>query len=270
MAETAVVKAGQQAVAVSAPTALGNAGDSVHDYALRPPILKLVQAQSADGTPGNYRRTDNGEEFESIDVIPLHIKATRLKYPGGEYSRDRKPMCWSNDGLHGAPGSSFDGQDCLTCQFRLNTIWDAEPNTEMCLPTHAVIFLDAYSFEPLLFQINNKSTARIAPIVRANLRKARMSLFIEDVKGNTGRFFAPRMKTIEKLDEDDMAQINEVLAMLGEGRISTDMVEEEPEAQPPAAKVDEDPDAALVDSFTEPVMPLETERGTQAKRSYHP
>lgn len=252
---TSVMKPEQQNIGL--PVMVDDAGDTAHDYALRPPILVLAQAQSEAGTPGKFRRTDNGEEFEELDVIALTLRATRVKWPTGEFSRDRKPECWSSDGARAGAGARFEGQDCMTCPHRLASIWEPDPKAEKCLPTHAVIFLEAYTFEPLLFQLNNKSTARLASIIRGNLRRAIMKLSVEQVTSNQGKFFAPRMKTIGKLQEDDLAIVEERFRQLGRQAVAVYEGQEEeaapaessPAAPAPApANVDPTPRAALFGS----------------------
>ena len=72
-------------------TAIVSTGEGVafHPGDLRPPLLKLVQPTSADGTPGKFRRLDTGEELDELEFTAIRVQPSRIKWPPEGFSRDR-------------------------------------------------------------------------------------------------------------------------------------------------------------------------------------
>jgi len=190
-------------------------GASLHSQDLQPPILVLGQAQSQGITAGMFQRTDTQEEFESIEVVPLAVRPSRLKWPAGKFSRDMRLECWSDDGIAGSTRSikntpaKYPGQPCVGCQFYTAKPWDVDAEEGWCMPGYNVLLVDAESFETYLMRLKG-AAAKVARLMvaRGVFQKAVIRLTSEHVSQPTGIWEQLKAKTVRKLDEADQSLVH--------------------------------------------------------------
>ena len=111
-------------------------GVAFHPGDVRPPLLRMVQNGSADGTPGKFRKLDTEEELDDLRVTAIRVQPIRTKWPAGGFARDRVPECRSHDGVRAVARFSddtvprFPGRLCAECEFFTSAPWRAAEGEE--------------------------------------------------------------------------------------------------------------------------------------------
>ena len=196
-------------------TAIVSTGEGVafHPGDLRPPLLKLVQPTSADGTPGKFRRLDTDEEFDELTVTAIRVQPSRIKWPADGFSRDRVPECLSRDGVHAVTSFSdgsaprFPGAPCQDCKFFTVAPWRAAEGEEICLPGYDVTLMDTETHEVYGLRLQG-TAAKVARVLGAktHFRKAQIRLWGEKVVGDRGTWYQLRARAESLLPEAANAQ----------------------------------------------------------------
>ena len=163
-ANTTVQKAEPKTQAVAVPPAPAlievDEGGSLHPNDVRPPMLRVMQGPQAGKFAGQWRYRDEPEDIahESVQVIPLLVQPTRTKWPEGEYRDDSRPVCWSNDGVKGAPGAAFEGRTCTACPFYTAQPRKGDRQGGRCLPNYMAFLFDAVRGEAVGLRLAGTQT----------------------------------------------------------------------------------------------------------------
>ena len=212
--EITMVESGSASLATPAQGVVTMAeGTVLHDFDLRPAVVKLAQSTSASGTPGTLVRTDTEEEYEELHAVPLRVQATRTKWPETGFSRERLPECSSDDGIRSViklPGGTeprFPNQICAKCEFQTDSPWSVPEGQEYCQPGYKILLMDIESFEVYGMRLNGTSASVARPLgARPNLRKAVMRLWGEKTTTERGSWFKLKAKAVRQLTEDEITE----------------------------------------------------------------
>lgn len=186
-------------------------GAVLHAHDMIPPILRLAQDQSVTGKSGFFIRSDTEEEFESLEVTPIQIQATRTFWGAGEFLRDRQPLCTSlnavmaDDTLVDGTPTKFAGTACEECEVRATNPFEQTAKEGWCMPGYSVMLMDVNSFEIYGLRLNGTSN-KLGRIFgnKSIIRKAVLNLHSEKVVTNTSNFFQMKAKTLRQLDESEI------------------------------------------------------------------
>src|SRR3990167_7146196 len=186
-------------------------GLELHPQDMRPPVLVLGQDQSIGVTPGKIQRTDTQEEFDSLDVVPIFVRPSRILWPAGGFSRDAVPLCWSDDGHMGSS--------------RL---------LDECQPGYNVVLVDAESYGGYVIRLRG-TAAKLAQffVAKGIARRAVVRLYSERVEKTTGKWYQLKAMTLRLLDEADQSLIQDILQDYRDAVVQ-EMDQVEMEAQKPA------------------------------------
>src|SRR3990167_27006 len=214
-------------------------GLELHPQDMRPPVLVLVQDQSIGVTPGKIQRTDTQEEFDSLDVVPIFVRPSRILWPAGGFSRDAVPLCWSDDGHMGSSrlldGSQarWSGAPCSECQEYTARPWEREEK-DKCQPGYNVVLVDAESYGGYVIRLRG-TAAKLAQffVAKGIARRAVVRLYSERVEKTTGKWYQLKAKTLRLLDEADQSLIQDILQDYRDAVVQ-EMDQVEMEAQKPA------------------------------------
>ncbi|MDP2661272.1 MAG: hypothetical protein Q8R28_11150 [Dehalococcoidia bacterium] len=183
----------------------------LHDYDMRPPVVVLGQAGSLEATAGAFHRLDTDEEHETLTVVPVIVKKTRTRMPA-EFSRDSRPLCWSEDGIAPAPGGDQHGVVglCTDCQFYTAAPWDAKPGG--CKGDYAAVLLELATGQPFLMRLRG-TASRIARVIGSKgvYRIAAVTLYTDEVSTEKGRWWQLKAKVDRKLTLEEIARMREAL-----------------------------------------------------------
>lgn len=132
------------------------------------PAWFLVQPTSTefeDAKPGQFATRD-GRVEDSLKVVVLRIAATRALWPK-EMGEGRRPLCASNDRVHGRPFDAFSPYDtpipdeyrCEDCPHYEDNPWEGEAG---CYKGYAILMaLVDSDDEPAVIRIKGTSMAPI-------------------------------------------------------------------------------------------------------------
>lgn len=195
-------------------------GAALHPQDLQPPVLRLGQAQSEGIQAGFIQRSDTQEEFKYLDIVPLIVSPSRLKWAPGPFSRDRLPECWSDDGVTGSIRplgelrAAYAGELCRNCVNYTERPWEEKSQDGWCSPGYNVLLVDAESFDTYLVRLNGTS-AKIARLLaqKGIFQRAIVRLFLEHMSTATGSWYQLKAKTQGYADE---ATLNIVRGLYGD------------------------------------------------------
>jgi hypothetical protein len=198
-------------------------GVAFHPGDLRPPLLKLVQPTSADGTAGKFRRLDTDEELDDLRVTAIRVQPSRIKWPADGFSRDRVPECLSRDGIHAVTSFSdgsmplFPGATCQECKFFTVAPWRATEGAEMCLPGYDITLMDTETYEVFGLRLQG-TAAKVARVLGAktHFRKAQVRLWGEKVVVDRGTWYQLRARAEGLLSDEAKAQAEMAAEEYGE------------------------------------------------------
>ena len=187
-------------------------GAVLHNFDLRPPLLKLSQPTSELGTPGQFRRIDTEEELGELMAVPLRVQATRTKWPPQGFSRDRLPECASYDGVRSISEFTdgrmprFVDKDCRSCEFYKSAPWMVAEGEEYCQTGYSILLMDIETFEVFGLRLQGTAT-RVAPTLGAkpHLRKAVIRLWGEKTSSDRGSWYQLKATMVRKLTDEEIA-----------------------------------------------------------------
>ena len=199
-----------QETRIASPVVEATEGAVFHDFDMRPPLLKLGQNTSSDIEPGMFWRADTEEQVAELYLVPLRIQAVRTKWATGQFSRDRRPECASDNGLtavlsfdEGEREPLFPGQSCVSCPFYIKAPWLAG-DQEYCEPGYKILLFDPETFEVLGMRLTGTNT-QIARVLGAkkHLRGAVMKMWAEKVTSDKGSWYKIKVSANRLLDDGE-------------------------------------------------------------------
>lgn len=183
----------------------------LHEYDMRPPVVVLGQAGSLEATAGMFHRLDTDEEYETMAVVPVFVRATRTRMPA-EFARDSRPLCWSEDGLTPARGGDLHGQvaACLDCAWYTAAPWQALKG--QCKGDYAAVFLDVATSQPFLLRLRGTAAAVARVVGRKGVyRAAVVTLYAEAMATEKGKWWQLKVKVQRTLTETEVLTMKALL-----------------------------------------------------------
>ena len=189
-------------------------GVVVGDYMIKRPWLSLGQDQTdaEKGTPGKWRKSDTGEDFDTIEIVPMRIQLQRSMLEPGEFRRDKKRVCWSNDGLKPASEADPDsfgfkvGETCVRCPFFAATPYNPKKDggDGDCLPNHVALVAMSPTWEPAAIRLRGAVSGNLVDLLRAPnvFQKAVVALTGKKVTTGKGSWYSVVPKVGERLEGD--------------------------------------------------------------------
>ncbi len=174
-------------------------GAVLHGFDMRAPSISIIQNSSPaeQGPKGRFWRPDTGETFESITVMPVMIRPTRILWPEGPFERGRKALCFSGDGQRAAEivgelPALYPGAACTECPKFTMQPWKEKGNAGWCSPGYTVAFMTPEG-EGILMRLTGTAT-KVARIFagRNVFRKAFITLTTDPMTSNVGSWYALR------------------------------------------------------------------------------
>lgn len=198
------------------------AGGEFDNSDLAIPYVKIIHAQSDEGTPGHFLASD-GTEYEFINLVVLHIQATRTFFDPDAM----KIICKSNDRRTGWPTDLADfaepGQPlaCNQCPH----FNDDQFQKFACKKDYVLTCFNLDTEEPFTYRVKGAATGMfkyrvISAVVMG--RKAPWSTAfqmtgVKRVNDRKQSWWAPELKPIEQYDEDTQERWAKYAAQFGGG-----------------------------------------------------
>ena len=224
------------------------AGAELHSGDLQPPVIVLGQAQSQGVTAGMFKRLDTAEEFEALDVVPLIVRPSRVKWAMGGFSRDALPECWSDDGRVGSARlvagkpAAYVGRACMDCPHYTAEPWAVDGNAGWCMSGYNVLLVDAQSYDVYILRLRGTAT-KLARYFAAKgiFQKTAVRLYAEHVEAARGSWYQMKAKAVRVLDEADRSLVQSLLpdysqVVVSEGDAQEVKEEEAPHSEAPSTK----------------------------------
>lgn len=142
-------------------------------FRLQPVNLELTQRMSkSNGTPGKFRVTITGQEFDEMRVVLLFKPAygRTCHEKGGQFG-GKPPICFSTDGI--APHPRALQQQALQCQGCHQADWSKYEKTKnpadkpACNAHYTLLFVDRKTKIPYRLQLRKTQIAKNSPFKKA-------------------------------------------------------------------------------------------------------
>jgi hypothetical protein len=183
---------------------------------MKMPWLALAQDQtSVDGVEsGHWYRRDLEQHVDDdgpLEVVPIAIQVTQTYWGTGGFERDRKPTCYSDNGLTAAFENSdgvptaYPGAECAKCP-KMPTAAERfgaqRPARDLCGRGHKLLLMDATTLEVYMLRLTSFSN-KFALIFSVGARKNVYALGSTPRANNRGHFYEMTAKKVRELDEGD-------------------------------------------------------------------
>lgn len=174
-------------------------GAVLHGFDMRAPSISIIQNSSPaeQGPKGRFWRADTGETFESVTIMPVMIRPTRILWPEGQFSRGRKALCFSGDGQRAAEvvgdlPAAYPGAECTSCPKFTMQPWKDKGNAGWCSPGYTVAFMTPEG-EGILMRLSG-TASKLARVFagKSVFRKSFLTLTTEPQTSQVGSWYALR------------------------------------------------------------------------------
>ena len=137
------------------PSSLVSSLEGFEDAAITPANMVVVQktTRDPDATPGMFKDMITGQQFKTIQIVPLKIQVNPgprvLFEEGSPFGAD--PICRSNDGIKPATNSQCPQSEfCKTCKHASWDNWKGGKATPACKENAKILFVERESFLPYI------------------------------------------------------------------------------------------------------------------------
>jgi hypothetical protein len=238
-------------------------GVVLRDSDLVLPFIQIMQPTSRGEAPaGTFHRKDTGETYKELHVVPLAIQPVRTKFPAGDFDRDSKPECWSDDDITASVRPRFDEgievyplfsygksgpRACASCEYNVRFGGSENRQNGMCLPAYIVALLDIGTFETYMLRLQSTNTRFVRVLgAPAHVRQAVMRIGLNLRETATGKWYELTVTAERKLDE----QAGEIEVVRGafddlRGRLNQGVDEQQGEQQTQQSSLQAGQDAAM-------------------------
>ena len=198
-------------------------GVDLHEFDNDLPIIEIIQPQTQGIEPkfqGQFIRKDTGEIFETMEIVPLAIKANRTQWPP-KFNRSDRPHCFSSNGIttnitlneHLENGCENEacreeakaaGDMLMTCNSGCphftNSPWTDKRLHGFCSPGYTLIAL--WEGEPVIMRMSG-TNAKHAKMMgnRRNIRQRVMSVHTREETGDDGRWYVFMIAPVREADK---------------------------------------------------------------------
>lgn len=180
--ETAIVPATPSALSTVNPSSLVSSLEGFEDAAITPANMVVVQktTRDPDATPGMFKDMITGQQFKTIQIVPLKIQVNPgprvLFEEGSPFGAD--PICRSNDGIKPATNSQCPQSEfCKTCKHASWDNWKGgKGKPPACKENAKILFVERESFLPYIMTAKGKSVSQVKGFLGAIMRHAATAL----------------------------------------------------------------------------------------------
>ena len=213
------------------------------------PEVRLIQRTGGDwakeqgGKAGQFYNTITDEITDELEVVVVDIMSGRTRW--GEDISSQGPECSSNDAKS---MKSLNGDDCSTCQYRLDTPWAVDPaeRRKHCNLNYTILAVTLADMTPVVIRAHGVSAKPVKELItqlrlntalRGEYYKAVISVKSQEKQTAYGTVYAlhPRLVRLvadESKEKELKLQSQSLLGapvLLPEGRPEEDFEVPEPE-----------------------------------------
>lgn len=160
-------------------TALSTSVEGLDGFTIKPSGIEMVQrtSRSEGAIPGKFRDKDSGAHFDSMKVVPLRIRSTRVLFPpGGELGAE--PICRSDDGR--VPSESAAVPQCTRCDLCDHgpKVWAQFKKTKIkpdCQEKLQMLFIDRETSLPYYITIGGMSVGTFKRIISSIIKDMKVA-----------------------------------------------------------------------------------------------
>ncbi len=181
------------------------------------PTWNLLQKTGGDwakqlgGKPGQFHNTGSDEIVDELSIIVVDILTGRARW--SEEISDAGPLCAS---LDAKGGTSFNGDDCTECPFRLDTPWssDAAERRKMCCLNYTILGITLSDLLPCIIRAHGISALPVRQLItqlRLNRKikgeyyRAAISVKSQEKTGKYGTAYALHPRVVELITDEPKA-----------------------------------------------------------------
>ena len=169
-----------------------------------PPRLRIGQPMTAGVTEGMFLNENTGEERESLQVVFLTERPSRVLFDdGGNW------LCRSNDGHF--PSATSDGEISESCDVCPYSKWGEDGTPPQCKEYWNFLAVDLETMKPLLLQIHGTSMRPSDAFMQnvllwdVDLFTVKVTLSLELQEKKNRRYYQLRFTDLKKMTDDEAA-----------------------------------------------------------------
>ena len=230
--------------------------DSYGTEDMQLPEVRLIQRTGGDwakergGKPGQLYNTITDEITDELEVVVVDIMSGRTKW--GEDISSQGPECSSNDAKS---MRSLNGDDCSTCEYRLDTPWAVDPaeRRKYCNLNYTVLAITLADMTPVVIRAHGVSAKpareliaqlRLNKALRGEYYRAVVNVKSQEKETPFGKVYALHPRIVRLVVDESKVQELKMQSqsllgapvLLPEGRPDEDFAEA-PESEPVAQSV---------------------------------
>lgn len=203
------------------------------------PRLRLVQAQSGfSDDAGKIHNSLTGAAKDQLTIMVIGAKKGRVKWPPGEFNREMKVQCASDDGLHareGLAGAEADGTPTMDCARCVYAQWsDSDDGKRVPPPCSAVLnflVVDIADDLPSLVSFKRTSMAagkQLVTLVKSFGFRRTFILSTAPEQGPRGKYHVFQVAAGEAVVPERLAHYVQLAEQFREQTITTDTEDDKP------------------------------------------
>ena len=179
--------------------------DSIDKSDISIPRIQIIQPTSrSGGTTGKLSNVATGEEFDSMDVVFLAVRKSRIRWEPGEDGKldlDLDPLCRSNDSKF---GEGDPGGECSNCQFQT---WINGQRPE-CQLKYNFLGVDMETRMPFLMTVGGisfkegKKVLTKAVLNKISLYSFKVHIESQLMQSNKGKYYKYLFSIQENIDKE--------------------------------------------------------------------
>ena len=169
-------------------------------------------AKSLGGKPGQFHNTGSDELAAELNIIVVDILMGRARW-SAEIS-DAGPLCAS---LDAKGGFSINGDDCSSCEFRLDTPWssDAAERRKMCCLNYTILGITLNDYMPCIIRAHGISALPVRQLIsqlrlnrslKGEYFRAIINVKSQEKTGKYGTAYALHPKIVELITDETKAE----------------------------------------------------------------
>lgn len=221
----ALVPAGNQAVGAPLPRVDVIGADTLDLSDVAMPRMRLRQPTSQFGEPsdaGKFLNTLTETFSPSISSVILRVSKGRVMFPD-TFSKDSKPLCASDDGVHPRPVDGYQEGPCATCPYAQ---WGADSTPPACslVYTYLASNVDDEDMPFLIsaMRTSAKAAKKLNSLIKMYGLSRRIVIEAELVKGTEGQWYELRFRANGALTRDEQIKYRQIAASMSNVAMGVD------------------------------------------------
>ena len=219
--------------------------DSYGTEDMQLPEVRLIQrtgggwAKELGGKAGQFYNTITDELSDELEVVVVDIMSGRTRW--GKDISSQGPECSSNNAKS---QRSLNGEDCSTCEYRLDTPWTVDPaeRRKHCNLNYTVLAITLADMIPVVIRAHGVSVKPVRELItqlrlnkalRGEYYKAVVNVKSQEKETAFGKVYALHLRIVRLVVDESKVKELKIQSqsllgapvLLSEGRLEEDFLE---------------------------------------------